>query len=102
MTGVLWFGGKVTSETESLLMDTSFPNNYYLNNFNDLGNGFVTLFSLMVVNNWQLISQVFVDITGSNYTRIYFVLFFYICVVIGLNIVVAFAIDMFSAISRLD
>lgn len=102
MTGVLWFGGRVTSETMSLKVDTSYASTYFLNNFNDLGNGFVTLFSLMVVNNWQFVSQVFVDITGTTATRFFFVAFYYICVVIGLNIVVAFAIDMFSAISRLD
>jgi hypothetical protein len=43
-----------------------------------------------------------VDITSTTATRFFFVAFYYISVVIGLNIVVAFAIDMFSAISRLD
>lgn len=52
MTGILWFGGKVRRDSIELSADTTFAENYYLNNFNDLGNGFVTLFSLMVVNNW--------------------------------------------------
>lgn len=69
-----------------------------MENFNDLGNGFVTLFALMVVNNWQDVSGVFVDITGTSNTLFFFVAFYYLSVVIGLNIVVAFAIDMFGAI----
>lgn len=102
MTGILWFGGQVRTDSMALKTDTSYASTYFLNNFNDLGNAFVTLFALMVVNNWQFVSQVFVDITGTNYTRFFFVIFYYLCVVIGLNIVVAFAIDMFGAISRLD
>ena len=86
----------------AIKVDTAYANDYFLNNFNDLGNGFVTLFALMVVNNWDEVSQVFVDVQGSNATRFFFVAFYYISVVIGLNIVVAFAIDMFGAISRLD
>jgi len=46
--------------------------------------------------------QMYVDITGTSYTRFFFVVFYYLCVVIGLNIVVAFAIDMFNSIERLD
>jgi hypothetical protein len=56
ITGILWFGGRVRSDTESLIVDTSYASTYFLNNFNDLGNAFVTLFSLMVVNNWQFVS----------------------------------------------
>lgn len=44
----------------------------------------------------------YTDITGSNVYRFYFVAFYYFCVVIGLNIVVAFAIDMYNSIERLD
>lgn len=98
LVGVYWFGGRVASTTMVIQADTEYSNDYYLNNFNDLGNGFITLFALMVVNNWQDVSQVFVDITGTQWTLFYFIAFYYLSVVIGLNIVVAFAIDMFGAI----
>ena len=39
---------------------------------------------------------------GSNYYRFYFGLFYYFSVVIGINIVVAFTIDMYSSVERLD
>ena len=38
----------------------------------------------------------------SNYYRFYFGLFYYFSVVIGINIVVAFTIDMYSSVERLD
>ena len=42
------------------------------------------------------------DIMGSTNFRWFFVFFYYFAVVIGINIVVAFAIDMFTAVERLD
>ena len=45
----------------------------------------------------------YVDIMGGNtYYRFYFCFFFYFSVVIGINIVVAFAIDMYASVERLD
>jgi len=45
----------------------------------------------------------YVDIMdGNTYYRFYFVLFFFFSVVIGINIVVAFAIDMYASVERLD
>ena len=57
----------------------------------------------MVVNNWMVIVQMYVDIMNKNkWYRWYFVMFFFFSVVIGINIVVAFAIDMYSSVERLD
>jgi hypothetical protein len=44
----------------------------------------------------------YVDVTGSKLTRVFFITFYYLSVVIGLNIVIAFAIDMFGSIERLE
>lgn len=63
----------------------------------------VTLFTLMVVNNWMVQVQMYVDIMeGNTYVRFYFCLFFYCSVIIGINIVVATAIDMYSSVERMD
>lgn len=56
----------------------------------------------MVVNNWMVQVQMYVDVMGSKYYRFFFVFFFFFAVVIGINIVVAFAIDMYSSVERLD
>lgn len=39
---------------------------------------------------------------GEKLYRFYFIIFYYFGVIIGLNIVIAFAIDMYSAVVRLD
>lgn len=44
----------------------------------------------------------YIDVTGYNVYRAYFILFYYFGVIIGINIMIAFAIDMFSAVERMD
>ena len=45
----------------------------------------------------------FIDVSGGVLAyRIFFYLFYYFGVIIGMNILVAFAIDMYTAVSRLD
>jgi uncharacterized integral membrane protein len=64
---------------------------------------FVTLFSLMVVNNWQFVSLMFEVASGYTWgSRLYFLLFYYIGVLIGYNVLIAFAIDIYASVKRLD
>jgi two pore calcium channel protein 1 len=102
MFGMLFFGGKIQRGLPALINDQSIPDNYHLDNFNDLLSSFVTLFTLMVVNNWMIQVQLYCVVMDSNYYRFYFGLFYYFSVVIGINIVVAFTIDMYSSVERLD
>ena len=100
--GSFLYGGIIQSDTPRMVYDTSTPDIYVLNNFNDLASGFVTLFELMVVNNWMVTTNMYVVVYGTAWVRFYFVFFYFFAVVIGINIVVAFAIDMFGSIERLD
>ena len=64
---------------------------------------YLTLFILIVVNNWYVIVAMCVDIKNGNlWYRYFFVVFYYFGVIIGLNIIIAFAIDMYSAVQRLE
>ena len=54
-------------------------------NFNNMANAFVTLFTLMVVNQWHVIAQGFVLVT-SKWARIYFFTFHMVVVILVLNI----------------
>ena len=64
---------------------------------------YVTLFILIVVNNWYVIVQMCVDIKDGNLIyRYFFIIFYYFGVIIGLNIIIAFAIDMYAAVQRLE
>lgn len=103
LIGSLFFGGQIQTISPAINHDASIPDNYYLINFNDLVSSFVTLFVLIVVNNWYVIVAMCVDIKGGNTLyRFYFIIFYYFGVIIGLNIIVAFAIDMYTAVVRLD
>ena len=100
--GMLLFGGKVQKNLPAISSSSS-PDSYHLMNFNDMLSSFITLFALMVVNNWMIIVQMYVDIMeGNTYYRFFFILFYYCAVITGINIVVAFAIDMYSSVERLD
>ena len=102
LIGMAMFGGKVQKNSPIIANDPGIPDSYHLDNFNDLLSSLVTLFTLMVVNNWMVQVQMYCDIMGSTNFRWFFVFFYYFAVVIGINIVVAFAIDMFTAVERLD
>ena len=53
--GMAMFGGDIQKTSPGIIHDSSIPDNYYLINFNDLISSMVTLFILMVVNNWYVI-----------------------------------------------
>lgn len=76
------------------------PFNYHLNNFNDFFSGLVTLFTLMVVNNWMVTVELLCTIKGSNFYRFYFILFYYFSVMIGINIIMAFILDVYSSVEK--
>jgi len=103
LVGMFMFGGEVLTNSPAIYNDSSIPDNYPLINYNDLVSSFVTLFILIVVNNWFVIVQMYVDVNdGRSLYRLYFIVWYYFGVIIGLNIIVAFAIDMYSAFERLD
>ena len=52
--GSFFFGGKITVNSPEILSDLSIPQFYYLVNFNDFISSCVTLFILLVVNNWNV------------------------------------------------
>ncbi|MEE6513228.1 hypothetical protein FKM82_020775 [Ascaphus truei] len=66
---------------------------YYLNNFNNIFNSFVTLFELTVVNNWYIIMEGVTSQT-SHWARLYFMVF-YIVTMVVITIIVACILDAF-------
>ncbi|KAG8455670.1 hypothetical protein GDO86_001747 [Hymenochirus boettgeri] len=66
---------------------------YYLNNFNNILNSFVTLFELTVVNNWYVIMEGVTSQT-SHWARLYFMVF-YIVTMVVITIIVACILDAF-------
>eukprot|EP00520_Triparma_pacifica_P009061 CAMPEP_0118635620 /NCGR_PEP_ID=MMETSP0785-20121206/2171_1 /TAXON_ID=91992 /ORGANISM="Bolidomonas pacifica, Strain CCMP 1866" /LENGTH=757 /DNA_ID=CAMNT_0006526661 /DNA_START=87 /DNA_END=2357 /DNA_ORIENTATION=+ len=98
--GVLLFGGIINSDPESVysgrLKNTEFADsNFWANNFNDHCSAFVTLFELLVVNNWTVTCDGFSAATGSKVTRLFFVFFHLIGVVVINNLVISFVVEAF-------
>mmetsp|Transcript_13705 Transcript_13705/g.23372 ORF Transcript_13705/g.23372 Transcript_13705/m.23372 type:complete len:337 (-) Transcript_13705:187-1197(-) len=102
LLGMFMFGGRIRKGMPEIVNDPGIPDNYYLDNFNDLLSSLITLFTLMVVNNWMVQVQMYVAVMGSTSYRLFFGCFYYFSVIIGINIVVAFTIDMYSSVERLD
>lgn len=96
------FGGLANMNAPEIFNDSAIPDSYVEMNFNDLFSSFVTLFALMVVNNWFVIVAMFEAVTGSVWVRVYFLLFYFFSVIVVLNIVVAFAIDMYSSVESIN
>jgi len=102
LIGMAMFGGVIRKNLE-IFSDNTNNGVYYMDNFNDMFSSFVTLFTLMVVNNWQFQIDMYVAAMGGNtFIRIYFIFFFYFSVVIGINLVIAYVLDMYSSVERLE
>ncbi|TMW62135.1 hypothetical protein Poli38472_009628 [Pythium oligandrum] len=92
--GMLLFGGKL-AEGDPRLAETAYGKaNYYSNNFNDFPSALTTLFELLIVNNWFVTMDGTVAVT-SAWSRLYFISFYVIGVVMVLNLAIAFIVEAF-------
>ena len=62
---------------------------------NDFFHSMVTLMALAIVNNWQVVSGTFIAMKENDYYRVYFIAFYFFAVILLLNIIVAFILDIF-------
>ena len=56
----------------------------------------------MVVNNWMVQVQMYCEAMGNDAYRWFFIAFYYSSVIIGVNLFVAFVLDMYASVERLD
>ena len=94
--GVHIFGGFIFYGNPLITTFVSEPL-YVLNNLNCMGTAFVTLFELLIVNNWQIIVSLYTQATGTNWARLFFIFYYFFSVNVVLNICVAFVLDMFNS-----
>lgn len=90
------FGGRM--QPEALKGSGYAAAQYWPLNFDDFPSGLVTLFCIMVINNWFVLAAGFMEVT-TPYAAAFFVLFFVIVNLIVLNILIALIIDT-SAVVR--
>ena len=97
--GVELFGGLINRDPAApqyaILNQTDFgAAEYWPNSCNDLASCCVVNFELLIVNNWQVVADGYAAVT-TQWAKLYFVSFWFVAVLICLNIVVAFALDAF-------
>jgi hypothetical protein len=63
-------------------------------NFNDFASSVITLFCLMVVNNWFNTTNMLCDIAGNSWPIVFTFSFIMICVWIMLSVMIAFVLEI--------
>lgn len=91
--GILFFGGIIRRDNPLLLNTAFHENDYYKNNFNDFPSALVMLFELSVVNNWYVLMEGVAAAADTQYARFYFLLWYFLGVLVCLNLVVATVLD---------
>ena len=70
------------------------PTSQYVgNSFVDLWSAFMTLFELMIVNDWNVTMATWVAATGTEWSRVYFLAWYLIAVVVLLNTITSFVLE---------
>lgn len=92
--GIILWGGQV--DVYTLSQDDNLEPRYALNNFNSYGAGLVTIFNVLVINDWHQIAKVF--LYADRFSQPYIVYPFFVIVVlvavcIMLNVITAFFVE---------
>eukprot|EP00494_Astrolonche_serrata_P028222 UN28487 len=73
---------------------TIVTNWYYENNMNTFDNTLVVMLELTVVNNWHIISDMYVRLS-SGWSWYFFLAFYLVAVLLVVNVLIAFILDAF-------
>jgi len=98
--GQQWFGGLVYTSNPAL-KGTDYANaGYWAFNFSDFLSSMVTLFCLMVVNNWFVFADAYIKASGTQWAAAFFVSFFLIVNLTVLNILMAMILECSSIVAK--
>ncbi|CAF0887929.1 unnamed protein product [Brachionus calyciflorus] len=67
---------------------------YWALNFNDFYSSLLVLWHIMVINNWYVTVDAFVDVT-NEWSRFYFYFWWFICPIVTLSMVISLILDLF-------
>ena len=93
--GIIAFSGVVRLSEASTIASVASPL-YYQLNFNDTYSGLMTLFSILVGNNWNSTTDMYAALVGANWPRFYFSLFFVVSIMVMMNIIVSFVLEIYT------
>jgi two pore calcium channel protein len=100
--GLQIFGGLLYQGNPALANSDYANSDYWSFNFNDFSTGMVTLFNLMMLNNWWVFSAAFVRAAGTRWAVLFPISFFVIVNLIVLNILIALIIECASSIKETE
>lgn len=69
-------------------------------NFNDFASAIITLFALMVINNWYQTTNMLCAVVGNKWPRLFTFSFIMIIVWIMLSVLIAFVLEIHGAVSE--
>jgi len=100
--GVQQFGG-LSYRGNPRLEGTSYAEaEYYDLNLNDFPSALVMLVCQCIVNNWFVVMDGYAAMTGNEFTRLYFISFYFVATVFVLNLVIVVILDAAMAIIEAD
>jgi len=73
---------------------------YVANDFSTFTTALLTLFELMIVNDWNKTMESFTTATASKWTQLYFIVWYFFFVVVVLNQITSFVVEAFTAEHR--
>lgn len=93
--GLIWAGAVTLDTPNDNPWPQFYPANYQYLNFNDFAGGMITLFAVLIVNNWIEVVSVFTDFIGFNKQfRFFFALFYLIGNLLSLYVLIGLVIDV--------
>jgi len=91
--GVEVFGGLIDRRNPHLEGSVYAQSDYWTLNWNDIPSALVSLFALMIANNWCILADAIMRVS-SNWAIVYFVSFYVVTHHIALNILMALILDV--------
>lgn len=98
--GQMAFAGEFTEQSRDVLVRAKLNKLYVYLNFNNTLTSFNTLFTLLIVNNWNLIVYSYIAIIGNRLVRLFFIAHYMASVLVAYNVLVVAIIEFVSILSE--
>lgn len=95
--GVQYYGGMINSSTPEKfkeILGENLPVDYHKINFNDFPNAMVSLYNLLLNNNWLTVANMYLINTDSSLFRYYFISFIMMVNLLIMNLIIGFIVEV--------
>ncbi|KNC80568.1 hypothetical protein, variant [Sphaeroforma arctica JP610] len=93
--GMFLYHGTIVKDDPRLEGSDFAKNNYWLLNFDDFYNTLVTLYCVMLTNNWFVIMNAYATVT-SEWATVYFTVWVLFTMQVALNLLIGFVVDTYQ------